>query len=576
MLLLLIDSLLLLFITLSLGIFTRAMLGRLFRSAIHTDILGTFLLGLMTSSLYFNVLSFWLPVNYYCLIPLLIASVGIVLTHKGAVRDIRRTIEEKGTFIFRPRHLFVTGCILVVLFAHWIIAPHNPDSLLYHYSAILWYETYKVVPGLANIHGRFAFNPVSFIIQAAYSFTGLTGQSLYPLNGVLAALFYMWLLIRLLRVIDRPVALVYGFVIFVLYRVFLINISSPSSDTLANVCVAYGVIRLLEILLSGNVDIPDITIPFLVLLYSVLAKLAAFPLLLVLPYVFFVLPAGKRKAGFLAGIAVVALLLYIPWLGRNYILSGYLVFPAPYADWFHPDWKAPPEVLRLEYAMIVTSRYPYPASLSYVESLHFKDWFPPWLLNGPRHNNYLDTGIFLVAFLSPVYWLFSSVRTAKKAFGLWLIVYAGLWMWLLTAPVHRFAAVLMASCAAIPFLASARFQKKWGLCKPAVSLLLLSCMLYHITRTYHKPGTYPFTLAECWLFPLKDIHYREKGTAGYAYKTMADGSKVYVEDTAHYCINTCLPCMNWDYGEIEKRGARIDQGFRLVHNDIRDRYPFMR
>jgi hypothetical protein len=52
MLLLSIDSLLLIFITLSLGIFTCFILEKIFRIPIQTDLLGIFLLGLIASTFY--------------------------------------------------------------------------------------------------------------------------------------------------------------------------------------------------------------------------------------------------------------------------------------------------------------------------------------------------------------------------------------------------------------------------------------------------------------------------------------------------------------------------------------------
>jgi len=42
-----------------------------------------------------------------------------------------------------------------------------------------------------------------------YSFTGLTGQAIYPLNGVLIGLFLFWVLARILRHRHSLTGLVY-------------------------------------------------------------------------------------------------------------------------------------------------------------------------------------------------------------------------------------------------------------------------------------------------------------------------------------------------------------------------------
>jgi hypothetical protein len=74
MLLLLTDALLLLFITFSLGILSLQVLTKMLGSPPDTDPLGIFLLGLIPSTIYFNLVSFWQPVNFLTLLPLLVAS----------------------------------------------------------------------------------------------------------------------------------------------------------------------------------------------------------------------------------------------------------------------------------------------------------------------------------------------------------------------------------------------------------------------------------------------------------------------------------------------------------------------
>jgi len=71
MLLLFIDSLLLILLTTSLGILVLNGLQRLFRFACNRPV-GTFLAGLIGSTIYFNIISFRWPVNYLSLIPLLL------------------------------------------------------------------------------------------------------------------------------------------------------------------------------------------------------------------------------------------------------------------------------------------------------------------------------------------------------------------------------------------------------------------------------------------------------------------------------------------------------------------------
>jgi len=598
------DSLLLTFITLSLGVFFLHILEKLFHTPLQSDLLGIFLLGIIVSTVYFNILSFWFPVNYLSLAPLLGLSLLIQLLLPQKVREIRAAIRHSGKFIFSAPHLFISLCVLITLFFYWMIPPGNVDSAGYHYESIHWYEKYKAVPGLANLNGRLAFNPASFIIQAAYSFTDLTGQSLYPLNGVLLALFFGWLLIRLFRSGNSLTALIYGALIFMLYKPLLVNISSPSSDTLVAVCLCYSLISLFHILQTKEIALKKAGIPCLIIIYSLIAKLSSFPVLLVLPYIFFLLPKSERKLSLLLKITVLSGLLYLPWLGRNYILSGYLTYPFPFLDIFHPDWKAPLTILRLEmYSINIWSKtgdtqflLSAPPSLA--------QWFGPWLSSFYAHRTPFDPVFFFVAMISPLYWLivyFKKKRIDLPLFLLWLIIYIGIWIWFLSCPVLRFGAVLLSLSIAFPAWALAAPQAEAAATpqpypattprpyapatpKPhapprlptrLLQLFFACSVIYYIFSGYTRPTTYTFTLGDCWLYPLKDITYDNRQRKDFPYRILQSGTKMYISDSNHQCINADLPCMVNLYGEVEMRGQHIDQGFKTVKDAVLMHAPYI-
>ena len=591
MLLLLADSFLLFFITMNVGILTRNLLEKIFRCTIVSDLLGIFLLGLIFSSVYFNIFSFWLPVNYLSLIPLAILSLVVFFTNRDKMLSMGRSIRYQWQYFRLPAaglhvnahwsRLLIFFSVLVVFFVYWVLPPANADSRTYHYLSILWYEKYKVVPGLVNVFGCFAFNPVSFIIQAAYSFTGPAGQSLYPLNGVLVGLLLMWLLVRLFKAKSAGIAFAYLVLIVILYRPMLINISSPSSDVLVIVCVTYPLVRLLEFILSKNITVPHVLVPMLIILYSLIAKLSSFPVLMILPFILYWLPGKKFSGAFFWKVFVIALLLYIPWLGRNYIMSGYLVYPFPYLDLFHPDWKAPPDVMKLDIFYInVVPKLNGQAAILQTPGAHLS-WLFPWLLYFFRNHSPLDPAIFILAILSPLYWIIpfrGKAKIDKRAWVLWLVTYGAVWIWLITSPVIRFGASILALAIVFPFFTMAYDdfeRKRQGWYRTVLSMLFIAASVYYVRAAYIKPTTYPFTLADCWLFPLKDYTYKNDN-AGFPYRVLRGGVKLYVADGTHHCMNAGLPCMVLDYAKIEMRGDRLDQGFRTTSDRIRSLCPFIK
>jgi hypothetical protein len=589
MLLLLTDGFLLIFLTLSIGDIARALLEKMFRCRIPSDPLGILLLGLMLSSFYFNLFSFWLPVNQFALIPLAVISAGWLYRYERRETAAIYSIYRSAKYFIAPSRLLLTICVLAVAIWYFILPPSNGDSVGYHYLAVLWYEKYKVVPGLANVHTRFAYNPISFIIEAAYSFTGPTGQSIYPLNMVITGVFFFWLLKRLLKHIDRPVALAYLLIIILSFRLFLVYASCPTSDILLDACVLYSFIRLSELARERRFALPSVIVPILAILYAVMAKLTCVPLLLVLPVLYILVPKKDKGWSVLLKFFVLSLLLYVPWLIRNYIMSGYLVFPFPFLDVFHPDWKAPQSLLQMESYFFHNNLPPNGPDPFWHSSSPFIQAIESWASYFIQNRQFGDPALLLVALFSPFYWLFARAGTSKintYAFLLWAVAYARIWIGLSIALTIRYVADSVLLAIALPFLALLSGaaqrepvpynpQRKPIPYKLMVNVVLVLFTLHYLVSGYTKSRNYSFTIADCWLLPLKDQAYAPvKNEAGFPSRMLRPGIKLYIADNAHNCLNADLPCMVYPFGNIEMRGPRIEQGFRMTDVPEMTTYPF--
>ncbi len=346
-----------------------------------------------------------------------------------------RQVAANCRILFSIPHLLFTLAFLGLFFIYWIVPPANPDSGVYHYTSILWYEKYKLVPGLANIHGRFAFNPASFIISAAWSFTDLVGQSLYPLNGVLTLFFYGWLIKKIVLAKDSAASLALLLCAVLLFRNTLSNISSPSSDLLSTPLIFYTGFRVYEHIREEKKDFGSFVLPCLYLVFAVTAKLSSFQLSLLLLYIFFFFLRDKNKYRLLLKTAPLLLLLLIPWLARNIVLSGSLIYPLPHTNLFHTDWAAPQDLFKLEYD--VSRYYPRVHNNTITDVMHepFGHWFFPWMRYTFHHNLYSFL-LYCTALLSPLAWLLKNNRKyiPSPLFILWVINYINVWIWLFLIP----------------------------------------------------------------------------------------------------------------------------------------------
>jgi len=582
MVLLLTDSLILIFIMTGLGFCSLGILSKLFRTPVRSGLMGTFLTGLVTATIYFNLLSFWLPVNFWSLIPLAVIS-SITLRSVG-----KKTLAAGFNMLKTIRWWAIPAFLLLGLLLSYSILPaFFTDSTTYHYESILWYETYKLIPGLANVHGRFANNPCSFIIQSAFSLTHLTGQSIYPLNLVITGLFLFWILGRLIRQTNLFAGLSYLLLFILSCRAQLVYISCPNSDTLFSICVAYSSVRLFETLLFKKLDLANTLVPMVIAMYAPIAKLSAFTILIFIPYFLFLLPDKDKKWAKLPAFLLLAGLLYLPWIGRTFVMSGHLLYPFPFLDIFHPDWKVPEDVFRMDYAHIRYEPIRHLDSrqdLITVQNQPFSVWFIPWVTK-----SYMvikaSVIILFAAILSPLLWLIFwgiKKRPEVRPFFFWLILYASVWIWLISSPEFRFGNVYISLSLFLPALYITYDQQPSAIRRRMIVplLFILLCMNYirgsiDLRHVYLKNYNYAFTRKN-WLFPLKDYQTTIRNDIGtFPYKWLNAGVKLYLPDSTHDCLNAGLPCLIWNYGEIEMRGNRIEDGFRNVRCEAWKHFPFL-
>jgi hypothetical protein len=589
MLLLLIDALLLLFITTGLGMMSARGLEKLFGVAAQSDFLGIFLTGIITSSIYFNILSFFIPVNYLALIPLAAASVFFFATRKNA-RLALRDFMRRQLAVMRL-HLLPASCIAVLLVCYCFVPPSNPDSAGYHYNAIAWYENYKVIPGLGNIHGRLGFNPVSFIIQSAYAFTGPAGQGLYPLNSVLTILFFVWAFNKMARSVNSASALVYMGLIIVLYRLLLANMTSPSSEPLTVICVSYLLLHFYEAICLKEITASSLIVPFVILLFAPVAKLSAYPLLLLAPFAWYYLPRIYRRR-FLQAICVLWALVYLPWLGRNYILTGYLVYPLRFTDFFSPDWKLPNDIVLLDYTFIrdgprMVSRDP--AAIDYYRSLSFIHWFYYWVNGQVATKNYAELAVLFIGLSSPLAWIgafFQKNKPGCKLLVFWICTYTMVWIWLVTSGDYRAGSVMLSMSFALPFLYWMRYPGQ-TINKAAAAILpvlLVASTIYYVYggvmlfKIWSKKTGVPIPVAwqKSLLLPMQHAAYYVYKKEGFAYRQLGNDVRLYLPDSLHACVLMgCQPCMTWAYGDIEMRGAIVEDGFRNKYVEVRKHFPIL-
>lgn len=578
MLLLLLDSFLLIFIAFSTGSIARNMISHFLGLSLRSVFIEDFILGLVFCSVYFNLLSFILPVNYLALLPLLGLSIG--WQWKKREWSLRRFGDFFHTDFRETSGLILATLLVALVIIYLLVPPINHDSADYHYQAVYWNETQKIIPGLGNVHGRLAFNAATFMLSAPFSFSHPVGQSLYPLNGVLVLLFYVWLLQNIIRRKNNWSALAYLVTAIFLFRPLLANIPSPASEPLAIITVAFVIFRLAELIQEKHHKDPAyLVIPFLICFFAVTAKLTSLPLLIIpVAWIFFYI--SRRSLIFYLKLVAIIIIIMVPWLARNIVLSGYLVYPLYQLDLFNVDWKVPRDVAIFDYALgTYGSKGAIDGGLLLQQ--HSFEWFIPWLKNHLQQKKIIDLVVFILCFTSPVTWLmvFIKKKINKPLFILWLCVFAGSVVWLVRAPEYRFGMGFLLLSFCIPMINAltdvplSRKLFRFAGC----SLFFIAFCYYTIRAVVIHPRMHTHGIGMLWLKPMKDQrYYKPVDMNTFRYEDLGNGVKLYLKDLQHDCIHIKdQPCMLWYYGKIAMRGNKLSDGFRSVKDETRKTYPWM-
>lgn len=277
--------------------------------------------------------------------------------------------------------------------------PHY-DTALYHAQSIRWIEEYGVVKGLGNLHCRLAYNSSSFALSALYSMAFLGGRSFHCAAGFLAFV----LAAGCLRLADsiRERKLRTSDFARVMCVYYLVNIFdemiSPASDYFMVLIAFYLVITWLSLAERGEKEIFPYALLCVLAVFLLTVKLSAALILLLTIYPACRLVKEKQwgQTGIYLGLGFVTAL---PFLIRNVLLSGWLVYPFTRIDLFDVIWKIPKGVADYDAREIQVWGRGYSDVARYDIQPH--EWQPDWF-----HGLAGSDKVFVIAALLAIMALF--------------------------------------------------------------------------------------------------------------------------------------------------------------------------
>jgi hypothetical protein len=550
------------------GHFVFRTLGKLQRketsaepSTTELSITGLTFLGIFLSifSLFLKIgLAANLSLFTLCFIYFLIARDSIFKDFKNIVNGFKQLPSI-------VKVLISVYLVLILIAAQSV--PAVSDTGLYHIQNIKWINSFKIVPGLGNLHGRFAFNNQSFLAEALFSFSFLKPDFFHLLNSYLMLILSVTLIIQVNKKLTHDILRAFMYAgLFILLQVFYLkSASSPTPDIFSLAGIWFIFIIYLEKITGENGNklywIPLLAMAF----FMITVKLSAFPVALVA--VLFMVESSHSLLKNILLISFIAVLVFVPYFIRNYIISGYLVYPYASIDIFNPDWKIPVQYVS-EMRSVISSH----AQTGDWLTRTFSEWFPIWF-------GHLSTGFKILSgyiLISPalILGLYFHSDNLRKRFGKELkivaICFLAILFWFVSAPNFRFVYAfllfyVLITCSIIINSVSGklsasgftgRLKEKIYKVLPVTAPILLVLISILFLFTLNLGG-----LRQSVFFPAR---FREVPCN----KIKANNFIVNIPADGTYCWNSPLPCsiVQKDIGitDIELRGAQLKEGFRTI------------
>lgn len=557
MLAILISSISSLYIFISLGILAERILKVKFQ---FTD---RVLVGLSVTNTLVSFVSLFLPITVSVLyIFLLFCSVFLYFERENLKSLAFDWIRKSIVFI-------ITFPFLLSALIFSLNPPFAYDSGLYHIQSIKWIQEYSVVPGLANLHGRFGFNPNIFTIFALTSLKEIFKQEIFSVNFLVYSLLVLHSINRIYKILKQEgftnSFLLNSIVLFLVLEQFM-SLSSPTPDLISIVLPLYILTNLPKNENHSELNLENYFASIILSVYTISVKLSTVPLCILILLLMIRYKFDRKK---LSIVISIMFLILLPWLIRNVILSGYLIYPFPAIDIFNFDWKAPLNAVVSE-KLSITGWARNPGE-GYKEAAQMKfwEWFPIWWSSISKLNRLF----IIISFLSPIfifiYSLFKKVKIDFQTFAVLFTSWMGAIFWILLAPDIRFGKAFLGISAISPlFYFNFRidfFPIKISKTSKQVILIFIFIVISVFLinrRTYNRFKSFIRENSALFVRPKKieipqNLEFK---------KIQMNHLEVFIPAEGDRCYDYKIPCMPYRNHTLILRGKTLQSGFKYIQN----------
>ena len=527
-------------------------INRILRKNVDITLEFSIILGIGILAIYAETFSLFSGVGLFANLLMLVVDIFVIVKWREVlVIRIKKLTSEKRN---------VWYVIIIIIFSYismtYMFEVVTYDTGLYHSQAVQWIEEYGVVPGLGNLHHRFAYNSAIMCLHALFSMKFLFGQQMHCVNGFMLILFTSYAVTSMKFVKNKRIYISdFLRVAFFVYYNMDTSFSSLGSDLISLCLVIYIVIKYVEGIEDNISNIEYYCYLSILALIAVSFKLSVALIVLIVIYPAYMLIKDKNWK-LIIKLLSLGVILTLPFLIRNIIISGYIVYPFPKLDLFSFDWKMNKYVCLWDAKEVRSwGQGVCDANLSPT----FREWFEIWINRQSNANKCLFFASIIISVLLVVISIVNYIKEKDLRKPVLSVTVLGMLIyWFTGAPLMRYGIVFTI----IPVLifVGLLFSMLQSRLKKItiISTLFIICIM--------GIRIFPFVSHVINFRISSDIVYYQVGHEPFEFtKAELEGVDIYIPENGDRigdCAFPSTPYIN-NLELIELRGNDLTDGFRI-------------
>ena len=470
------------------------------RSLLVNTILGLFGIGLLAT-----IWAIFYRISWEFQIILWVISLLALVYNYEAVKDLTKAVSKQ----FVDFHVWTKigfGIITILILMQCASAPYVIDNESYYIQTIKWLNTFGLVKGLGNLHFFLGQQSAWHIIQSSLNLEFMYSR-FNDLSGFLLWIANFWAFNQYTTFKKSKSSAHWLAAAFILGNLFFFQfISAPSPDI--PVYIISFLVLFIFIKVYNRISKKDFKIMCLLVLFAVYIKPTCIALSL-FPIWLYVKQFGKLKSLTFYIVASVAAVFTL-FVLKNYIVTGYPLFPSLAFSFLEPDWQIPQVMSLTFYEMVKV--YGYFLSIEQFEVLTAWSLFKIWLTLPKLHGFFNVVAVILVIGF-PILLLYK--KRFSKLWVVYIIFCVQMILLFYTSPQYRFFFNLLFILSVVSIGLVANYNLKviklglfLGVFLPSIPLLV-PLDIQHLSSYKFSQNLSSFS-SSYWLYPHPNSKYETK------------------------------------------------------------------